>query len=253
MSRARRPSGVEERLQDLVEIDFRAGVWATARCLRAGLSAPDGGAPPSDRVPSFAPAVEALEAWSRGTIDATSLDEAVQAAARDPGSHGDRIGDALCGAIAHLAGAIADPDAQGARGCAAAVFLLGQGLARHEGTYTYGDCLRGTLAPLARLAPTVEAQRWPRRRPDPAQIEATPRAVQIAWDAVHHADGDHTIAELFAAHARAERLGLDWVDPVQRAVAERTTDEGQIAAILQSGRRDLDGNLDSGKLNLNEK
>ena len=45
---------------------------------------------------------------------------------------------------------------------------------------------------------------------------------------------DHTIPELLEAYERAERLGLAWTDPLQRAVAERATDEEWARELLAS-------------------
>ena len=43
------------------------------------------------------------------------------------------------------------------------------------------------------------------------------------------------IPDLVEARARAQRLGLFWDDPVQRAIAERATDEERVKRLLGGG------------------
>jgi hypothetical protein len=81
----------------------------------------------------------------------------------------------------------------------------------------------------------VQTERWPLTTPAPDAVLAAPAAVQVAWDAVWDPGAaDHTMPALLEAHARAARLGLDWDDPVQRAVAERAVDEAAVAALLRA-------------------
>ena len=67
-----------------------------------------------------------------------------------------------------------------------------------------------------------------------AQLRAAPCALQVAWDAVSEGDagGELSTSAFVEAAARAERLGLDWDDPVQRAIAERATDEDRVRSLL---------------------
>lgn len=86
---------------------------------------------------------------------------------------------------------------------------------------------RNNHAPAANL---VRPLRWPLTTP--TTLHAAPEAVQVAWDRVADCRADHTMADLVEAHARAQRLGLLWADPAQRAVAERAQDEDAVRAIL---------------------
>ena len=87
---------------------------------------------------------------------------------------------------------------------------------------------------ISRLLTLVSDTRWPLALPTPASLRGAPPAAQVAWDRLCGREGDPTISALLSAHARAERLGLDWKDPIQRAIAERATDdeEERIHAIL---------------------
>ncbi len=49
------------------------------------------------------------------------------------------------------------------------------------------------------------------------------------------------MAQLLAAHDHATALGLDWSDPVQRAVAERVQDVARFSELLQGAARDAEG------------
>lgn len=89
---------------------------------------------------------------------------------------------------------------------------------------------RGPLA--EGLLTAIGAQRWPMSIPTPAELSAAPAAVAVAWDSVSDDRAEQSIDELLAARARAGRLGLDWSDPVQRAVAERATDEARLQGLL---------------------
>jgi hypothetical protein len=68
--------------------------------------------------------------------------------------------------------------------------------------------------------------------PTPAEVRAAPPVLAVAWDSVSDDRCEHSVGELLAAHARAERLGLAWFDPLQRAIAERTTDEVRLQTLL---------------------
>ncbi|MEZ4240160.1 MAG: hypothetical protein R3F59_29210 [Myxococcota bacterium] len=70
---------------------------------------------------------------------------------------------------------------------------------------------------------------WPPPRPTDAELGAAPPALQVAWDFVQAAAPDEDSA---SAQARARRLGLDWDDPVARAVAVHTADEAAVARLL---------------------
>ena len=94
---------------------------------------------------------------------------------------------------------------------------------------------------LARLAALIGRERWALAAPSAAQVRAASPAVGVAWDwiaSAGEAGGDLSIAALIEAHARAERLGLDWRDPVARAVAERASDEARVRDLL-APRREL--------------
>ena len=91
---------------------------------------------------------------------------------------------------------------------------------------------RASRRHFAHLLSRVSAVRWPLTTPTPTQLHAAPYAVQVAWDASTDPSIDHTVAELVEARARAARLGLDWNDPVQRAIAERADDEERVGRLL---------------------
>lgn len=115
---------------------------------------------------------------------------------------------------------------------------------------------------ISALLGTVAATRWPLTLPTPHQLDASPRSIQRVWReafdprahvwagrswlaASVHARAPwaarliqptHPISALIDSHARAQRLELDWDDPVQRAIAERTSDEVHTRALLTTAR-----------------
>lgn len=89
-------------------------------------------------------------------------------------------------------------------------------------------------AHLERSLHQVRAEPWSLTIPSREAIDTHPRpGVGVAWDALAHRAGPGTsIAGLLEAHGCAERLGLDWSDPLERAVAERVADEVYVGRLL---------------------
>jgi hypothetical protein len=216
-------TNVVDLLRDLADTDERAAMWCACRCARTVLHLVPAGEERPRR------AIEAAEEWVRGQRTRRRLRRVGYAAAiAGAAGQGDY-------AMAHSAS------------CAAARAAAGAAGAVHSAS-TYADAVQYAVtaaldaARLARLeAPNmrqllalVSAERWPRTVPAPEQLRAAPEAVQVAWDLVSDITDDIAVPELAEAHDRAERLGLDWGDPVQRAVAERADDEERVERVLAS-------------------
>lgn len=206
-------------LRALAEVDRRAAVWAACQCARTVLHlVPEG----EDR-PRLA--IETAEAWTRGEATADHLSA--------------RINEASAAYVGATSISLAAANAAYAAYAAAAATTKPSAylhLVVDAGAEGYGSTAGAAWRPraadyLAHLDALVRAIRWPRTLPTHAQILAAPGPLAVAWDAVCEIDADLTLPELVEAHARAERLGLDWGDPVARAVAERATDEGWIGAL----------------------
>lgn len=74
------------------------------------------------------------------------------------------------------------------------------------------------------LYEALQTHPWPRTRPTPEDIARCSSPFQVAWDAVADAlDEPLTLGDLATCADRAERLGLDMTDPLQRAIAESAT------------------------------
>lgn len=86
---------------------------------------------------------------------------------------------------------------------------------------------------LEQLHTLVSALPWPRTTPTAAQLHAAAPHLQVAWDAVCDASAERTMAQLLAAYDYAQALGLDWADPVQRAIAERIGEPERIRVLLR--------------------
>lgn len=233
-------SEIEEILKQLANIDRRAAVWCAARCARAMLHF----VPEEEQRPRRA--IELAEGWARGEVtveECAAASRAAMAAAplavargasrvfRDP----------------HL---VPRSTAEAVRDGIRAVHLPPSVTAewRHRAVGSRPRAVRDAIArahadsvpaqreasdlQLTTLLALASAERWPLTTPAPEQLRAAPEAVAVAWDLVAAATGDHTMLELLEAHARAVRLGLDWEDPVQRAVAERATDEERVRQVL---------------------
>ena len=220
-----------ELLTQVLAADHRAGVWCAAQCARTALhDVPEGEDRP--RV-----AIETAEAWVRGEATPAAAEAAAiaaEAAARRAASAAARHSGAAYAAAyaaeaAHLPSDIV-PDVYDAYDAYDAAYLV----ATHADQAASENGHAGRFADLYGL---VSAVRWPLTRHAPERLRGAPEAVRVAWDLVATDDRTaHAIPELLAAHARAARLGLDWSDPVQRAVAERATDEAleaRVRAILQ--------------------
>lgn len=208
---------LEVLLHKLARVDRRAAVWCACLCARTALHLTP------RRVPWPRRAICTAEAWvvdeatvaacRLAAVRASTTDRAASCAARSalpespPGT---------CFAAAHAA----------ATHIAHAIAGLGAGGPRWR---------RALSAHLDRLLVTVSAQRWPSTAPTPAQLQAAPDALQVAWDHTHTASpscGSLSIPELIVAWARGRRLGLDWSDPVSRAIAERPADEALLSRVL---------------------
>lgn len=240
-------------LEQLALADRRAAAWCACQCVRSVLHLI-----PSDDRPRRA--IEATEAWVRGeantgavTVAATATLEAIEQTGRRPQadvvSAAYAAADTVTAAAAHVLPQPTDPPGENVAtaasyaascvACAVAFAEVGvlsspDACAVHDASWR--RCLEGTLLEL------VSTIRWPLILPDTIQLEAAPEPLQVAWDLIA-ADPrtDHAIPTLIEAHARAQHLGLDWSDPVQRAIAERMTTEagalpGQLRRLLASLR-----------------
>ena len=238
---------VEALLQKLAVVDERTAVFCASQCARTVLHL----VPVGEDRPSAA--LEAAEAWARadrGRGEGGAVEKLARDASRAGGPPTDPPGvythAGAARSAAHAAANVARAAARGrssasrivrairgtahARACHAAVGLEGVALT----TAWHGTHERHLEALLA-LVSTI---RWPRTAPAPDQRNAAAPALQVAWDALRpDLRTDHVVPDLLSAHDRASRLGLDWTDPVQRAIAERTTDEDHIRQLLAGRMR----------------
>ena len=218
---------VRELLRLLVSADRRAAVWCACRCARTVLHlVPEGEHRPKR-------AIERSEGWARGKTTAEACWDAGARATEVPSDWG-----APAGLIANAAFRIAADTISGTPDEAGeAIAEAVSSIANATGTGRRNMRQRSERH-LEVLLELVSAERWPRIVPNADQIREAPEALRVAWDLVAQDDHpDHTVPELVEAHARAERLDLDWSDPVQRAIAERAPDEVRIRQLLAVGQR----------------
>ncbi len=198
--------------EHLTDADRRAAVWCACVCARTALHLAPPGAP--------AHAIETAEAWIRG--------EASEADCRHAATHALD----LDVAASSVAAAVLDPAAcyTAAHAAATSVAHATLGLAAPP-----RQLERARRAQLRRLAHTVETTRWPRTVPTGSQLQRSPEAIQVAWDQARThppTEPDLSIEALIDARARAAAWGLDWHDPVQRAVAEQPSDSADVRRLL---------------------
>ena len=220
----------EQLVRSLIAAEHRAAVWCACQCARTVLHLI-----PEDPRPGKA--IETAEAWVRDeatredcaraaedVADAvTAADAAADATAESAVYAVSQAVDAAYAAIC----AVTDADAAESAVYAvttAAVFCVDP----NDATAYYVN--------RAELHTLICAIRWPLTTPAFEQLRAAPESIRVAWDLVANDNRtEHLIPELLEAHARAERLGLEWADPVQRAIAERVGDEDRIRALFEAG------------------
>ena len=201
---------LDAQIDALAAIDPRAAMWCVVACLRTAMGE-------LDSTPSVEQAIEAIGAWARGVGSVEGLQRA-----RDVLQH---------------------PDDRPTRAASYAVqtaLALAEGTTRHDGyTAPFRAIVHGL--PEARRDPVLEvlialidAQHWPLCSPGREALHTAPSTLAVAWDSVDHAHTEQTIAELRAAHARSQRLALDWSDPLQRAIAERADNEERLQMLLST-------------------
>ena len=222
---------VRDLLRQLATIDLRASVWCACACVRTAIHLAEVG----DRRPLFA--LEAAEAWTRGEATlqacARAADEAEAAAEAASGRSSVAYYVANAANAAANAAWTASNAVTAAQDAARAVALAASGDDRGEGA----DPFERHLAALSGL---VSAERWPLTWPSADQIRAARPGIQVAWDWLSAAAGpgraaptaDLPVVDLIEARMRAHRFGFDWADPVQRAVAERASDEERVMDLL---------------------
>ena len=210
-------SEVEQLLRKLVEVDRRAAVWCACQCARTVLCL----GPEKEERPRRV-AIETAEAWVRREATEEDCKKAANAA--------DDEDDDYAAYAAYAADTVSDSAASAASSAEAAV----RSCAGQAASHTTGDDWQVARSRhLTHLLSLVSAIRWPLIVPTASQLRTASGAVQVAWDALTTTSGeDHTIPELIEARARAQRLGLDWDDPVQRAIAERAADEERVRELL---------------------
>jgi hypothetical protein len=76
---------------------------------------------------------------------------------------------------------------------------------------------------------------WPPTLPEAAQVRAALAPVQVAWDWASATVDPDRVPERAEAYARARRLGLDWDDPMQRALAAWAPDDEDRLRVLLAG------------------
>ena len=216
-------TAVGELLRTLVWVDRRAAVWCAAQCARTVLHL----IPEEEDQPREA--ITLAEGWVRGEATGPRCEE-LAANGRYAGSSIARI--AIHAAFTAASAAATDNEQD---------LLHDVSLVIDSVADCFGGLSGDATGNPRDLATLVSDLRWSLTSPTADQLHGAPEAVRVAWDLIA-ADPrtEHTIPELLEAHARAQRLGLDWSDPVRRAIAERTPDEGPVAqrvrALLGGGR-----------------
>lgn len=237
-------------LRSLAMADRRAAVWGACLCARTCIDQVH----PGEVHPRQA--LERAEAWVRGH----ATPEQCEAAA----AHANRaVGDAMmtddpahyeaCKSASAAVSAVsaprvvphASPDApdQGLQGAVADAATYAACVTHAPVEQAVGEDAtfeareeaqdRANERCWAALAVRLQAEPWPLTSPTETELEATPERVRQAWGSLaEDPRTEHTLDALLLAHARAGRIGLDWSDPVQRAVAERLSDEVQLRELL---------------------
>jgi hypothetical protein len=209
-------------LRSLAGVDPRAAVWCACLAARGVLPL----VVPGELRPRRA--LEAAEAWLWGRADAegcVSASDAAHRAAFDGYAVGGRAAANAAHAAGYAAGAVGDVS-DAVRAVDAAATAVGNAAVR--------GWREASANHLAALAGELAAAGWPLTVPTAAEVVAAPAEAQVAWDWLSGRPEPEaqTVAALIEAHARAGRLGLDWADPVQRAVAERAVDEDGARGLL---------------------
>lgn len=252
---------VRELLRQLAHADLRAAVWGACQCARTVLHC----VPEGEMRPGVA--IETAEAWVRGRATRDACWEALSAVCGAcPGPTGVPDLDAPDTAAffaARRAWSLAEAGTVAAQAATNAVSAAAYAdIALTESAHSTDEAARAVAQAavdastaaynasiaagasaagarerhLAHLLDLVSSLRWPLTLPAPEPLATASGAVAMAWDLVaadHRAD--HSVLELLGAHARAGRLGLDWCDPVARAIAERAIDEGRVRELLAGG------------------
>lgn len=226
---------ITDLAEQLAGADPMASIWGVCQLARAALPLLGGDQGHPQR------AIEAAEAWLSGGATSGDCMDAARVLSEHMrtlrGGHRYRLRALQSASFAAFA-------ASWGPGHDRFVFAVrGAAEGAHAALYSYG-CEHSSSEPPhvwqrahALLPAVLRTQRWSRVRPTAAQLQRAPPAVAVAWDAVAHSRAEHTIGALLEARARAERLGLDWAEPVQRAVAEHARDEEQLRVLLGPGGR----------------
>lgn len=208
-----------ELLERLAQIDGRAAVWCACQCVRTVLHL----VPDDEDRPRRA--IEVAEAWAQGKITTAACRFAV-GSARSAWRSVDRPPRPRWAFAIQASSLVAAPDR------AHEVVRPVVHAAGHD------DQARDVEGVHERLVALIHAQHWPLEAPKHKLIRSASSAVAVAWDFLtSNGRIAHTIPELVEAHARAQRLGLDWSNSVQRAIAERALDEGRVRELLTAEAR----------------
>ena len=216
-------------MRQLAAADRRAAVWCAAQCARTVLHL----GPEAEERPRRE--VELAEAWARGEVSERVCRPIAEAANAEGGYHRHceswevwtvYATNTLIGAI--VAGEALPRWVAGVADCAAE--------AAAAGAATEGERREIRAAHLAAMLALVSSIHWPPTLPAHERILRAPSAVQVALDRLSAPPRSGLpIPDLVEARARADRLALDWNDPVQRAVAERTADVAAVGELLSGG------------------
>lgn len=206
---------VSDLLCRLRDVEPRAALWAACACvqqLRPLLSDPE----------RFDRGIAAVRAWSlKQQIVRPGWAGEPDEALPPPADPITRIAEELLGYRFHMAPLGEVP------------ITVARQLASRE---AWGR--RGLRRQLPHLYTIASSERWPLLSLQPWQIRVSPMGLQIAWDWVNQTPReDQSMLELLEARARAQRVGLDWTEFVQRAIAERAGDEAGLVELLDAAPR----------------
>jgi hypothetical protein len=173
-------------------------------------------------------AIARAEGWIGAVVSVAACrtaGEAAHRAAFELYASGGRAAANAAHAAGYAAGAVTDGgDAERAADAAGTAAGNAAGRGWREAAAGHLELLAAQIGAMA-CAGTV---------PSPAEVLVAPVPAQVAWDWLSaQPPPPLTVATLLEAHQRAARLGLDWADPVQRAVAERVDDEALARSLLR--------------------
>lgn len=219
-----------DTLRALVWIDRCVAVWCAAQCARNVLHH----VPAGEERPRLA--IEAAERWAREPTEENR--KVAHAAATNAATHAADAAYAYANANAnanayaanaYAAAYAATNAAMAATNVVATVTHAAMAATNAVATATnaanaYANANAANAHALIDFDTLVRGVQWPLTVPTLAQVLDEPRpVVAVAWDQLFAVVGEITVEQLIDAHNLCQSNGLDWNNPVHRAICERIT------------------------------